>query len=118
MWEKALVALAVLLTRSLEKSRQPWQLYTCPRECECVLKVAGANEKEVPPAAVLSPHQWGLATVLLLLSHVGSGILVRVCIRRGSASPSRGSSRRRGLGVLEYESGESGTPMTACGMSE
>ena len=72
MWEKPLVALTVLLTRSLEPSRQPWPLYTTPAcECECVIKVPGANEKEVPPAAELSPHQRRLAIVLLLLSHIG-----------------------------------------------
>ena len=83
MREKALVALNVLLTRSLEPSRRPWPLYTTPAcECECVIKMPGASEKEVPPAAELSPlHR----------------LLVRVCIRRGSATSSVATREDRKL---------------------
>ena len=110
MWEKALVALTLLLSKGLEPSRAPWPTCSCP-PCDCHCHIVPADFPEpTPGGGDRTANCWELGLgLLLIVSHLFTAWLARFLQQRQSPSTAgsdiapRGSPRRRGLGVIEDE---------------
>ena len=103
MWEKALVALTVLLGRALEPSR----LGPLPNQCDCTCYCESGATVEASGVASVGVPFWTFLSIAVLISHVLVVLLTRHCVRSVPPVPvltrsTAGSAvRRRGRGVIE-----------------
>ena len=102
MWEKALVALTVLLGKALEPSRL--EAHPCHCDCSCYCESGPLLENTGDKGAGLS--FWTVIWISLLVSHALVFLVTRHCVSSLASTPvtarsiAGSTSRRRGRGVI------------------